>query len=240
MLAKEESALVKAFFLGVLCSVFALATEQPVRELSTQAIPFARSIVPLFRHGYLVLFPPGGGSGVSASTVMYGFYAYGPDAHFAYQRNIELPGGSQPMVHDVDFDADGNAAVAAVALGGPSGFLSGILLLDRTGQETGFIDTGRYTPAKIAIAPDHSIWALGWQRDADKPRSTDRQDYGIVRHFSADGKKVQAYLLRSSFPAGLEPGGPGPRFTLKSPKIGLAFSHTRDQPVRVASGWNWV
>jgi hypothetical protein len=141
---------------------------------------------------------------------MYGFYAYGPDGHFAYQKNIELPGGSQPVVNDVDFDADGNAAVGASALGGPSGFLSGILLLDPTGRETSFIDTGSYIPAHIAIAPDHSIWALGWQRDVDKPRLIDRQDYGIVRHFSADGKQVGAYLPRSSFPAGLEPGTPGP------------------------------
>src|ERR1700693_2258698 len=200
----------KAVFLGVLCGLFGLGAEQPVRELSTQAVPFAMSKVPLFRHGYLILFPPGGGNGVSTSTIMYGFYAYGPDGQFAYQKNIELPGGSQPVVGDVDFDADGNAAVAASAIGGPSGFLSGILLLDRTGRETGFIDTGRYIPAHIAIAPDHSIWALGWQRDAEKPRLTDRQDYGIVRHFSAGGKQVQAYLLRSSFPAGLEPGNPGP------------------------------
>ena len=114
------------------------------------------------------------------------------------------------MVRDVDFDADGNAAVGASALGGPSGFLSGILLLDRTGRETSFIDTGRYTPAHIAIAPDHSIWTLGWQRDADKPGLPDRQEYGIVRHFSADGNEVRAYLPRSSFPAGLEPGIPGP------------------------------
>jgi hypothetical protein len=49
----------KAVFWGVLCAVYGLATEQPLRELSTQAIPFYRSQVPLFRHGYLILFPPG-------------------------------------------------------------------------------------------------------------------------------------------------------------------------------------
>ena len=41
---------------------------------------------------------------------MYGFCAYRTDGHFACQKNIELPGGSQPVVGDVDFDADGNAA----------------------------------------------------------------------------------------------------------------------------------
>ena len=117
--------------------------------------------------------------------------------------------------------------LGASALGGPSGFLSGILLLDRTGRETGLIDTGRYTPAHIAIAPDHSIWTLGWQQDADKPPLPDRQDYGIVRHFSADGKQVRAYLPRSSFPAGLEPGipGPGVHIEVTQDRVGiLAYS----------------
>jgi hypothetical protein len=110
MLTEEKIGQMRAFFLAVLCAVFGLATEQPVRELSTQAIPFPVSIVPPFRHGYLILFPPGGDNGVSASTIMYGFYTYGPDGHFAYQKSIELLGG------DVDFDTDSNAAVGAGAL----------------------------------------------------------------------------------------------------------------------------
>ena len=50
-------------FLGVLCSLCALRAEQPVRELTTQAVPFTSSVIPLFRHGYLILFPPGGANG---------------------------------------------------------------------------------------------------------------------------------------------------------------------------------
>ena len=185
----------RALFLVLLCGSSVLKAEQPVRELTTQAVPFANSIVPLFRHGYLILFPPGGGHGASLSTSKYGFTTYSPDGHLAYQKTLQVPGGSEPVVRDVDFDADGNAAVGTSALGA-SGFLSGILLLDRTGGDTGFINTGRYFPARIAIAPDHSIWTLGWQRDA-LSAFPDRQDYKIVRHFSADGKELNAYLPRS-------------------------------------------
>ena len=43
---------------------------------------------------------------------------------------------------------------------GPSGIISGILLLDRGGRKTAYIDTGRYWPTHAAIAPDGSIWTL--------------------------------------------------------------------------------
>jgi hypothetical protein len=163
----------------------------------------------LFRHGYLVLWPPGGPSGIPSQNIFYGFDAYGRDGKLAYKKTIEAPGGSQVVVHDVDFDADGNAAVAASALGGPSQFLQVIILLDRNGNQTGFIDTGRYLSAKIAIAEDRSIWALGWQRDPVRSSYPDSNDYMIVRHFSAEGKESAAYVARSTFPIGLEPGAQG-------------------------------
>jgi hypothetical protein len=114
----------------------------------------------------LVLWPPGGFDGVSAASVFHGFDAYGRDGKPAYKKTIEVPGGSQVVVRDVDFDAEGNAAVAAAALGGSSQFLHVIVLLDRNGNQTGLIDTGRYVLGRIAIAEDRSIWTLGWQRDA--------------------------------------------------------------------------
>jgi hypothetical protein len=194
----------KTLLMGALCVLSGFGEEQPVRELSTRAIPFADSIAPWFRHGHLILFPQGGPAGTPLASMAYGFTAYGPDGQFAYQKILELPGGSQPVVRDIDFDMNGNAAVAVAASGGPSGFLKGILLLDRAGRETGFIDTGRYGAAHIAIASDRTIWTLGWQLDADHAPYPDRQDYMIVRHFSADGKEVKADLPRSVFPAGLQ------------------------------------
>jgi hypothetical protein len=47
----------KVVVLGVLCSLFGLSAELPVRELETHAIPFRGSLISLFRHGYLVLWP---------------------------------------------------------------------------------------------------------------------------------------------------------------------------------------
>jgi hypothetical protein len=222
----------KVSLLSVLCILSGLAAEQPpVRALSTQAVPFPNSIVPLFRRGFVVMFPPGalGGTHPPLSSVKYGFSVYAPDGSFAFSKNIEIPEGSQPVVRDVDFDTDGSVVVAASAQGGPSGFVMGILLLDRTGQQTGFINTGRYQPAAIAVAPDHSIWTLGSQMAADHPPYPDRQDYRIARQYSVDGKKAKECLPRSSFPAGPEPGSiagvPGVHIEVTHDRVGvLAYS----------------
>ena len=113
-------------FLGVLCSLCALHAEQPVRELTTQAVPFTSSVIPLFRHGYLILFPPPEGPTALRWSIMYGFTAYSPEGYFAYQEILEVPGARQPVVRDVDFDAGGNAAVGVSARSGASGMISGI------------------------------------------------------------------------------------------------------------------
>ena len=213
----------KSFLLGFLCSATALYAEQPVKELSTEAIPARASLIPLFRHGYLVLFPGGAFNGVSHSAIAYGFTAYGPNGHFAYQKLLQLPSAHDPVVEDVDFGSDGNAAVAVSAQTGESGLLNGILLLDSNGADIGFTDTGRYRPLHIAIAPDRTIWTLGSQRDADNPRRVDRQDYKVVRQFSSEGKELNAYLARSTFPPGLEPGtaSPGVRIEVTRDRVGI-------------------
>jgi hypothetical protein len=218
----------KVSLLSVLCVLSGFAAEQPVRELSTQAVPFANSISPLFRRGFVVMFPPGAAPGTHPpiSSVMYGFSVYAPDGSFAFKKDIEVPDGSQPVVRDVDFDTDGSVAVAASAEGGPSGSVMGILLLDRTGRQTVFFNTGRYFPESVAIAPDHSIWTLGWQMAADHAPYPDRQDYMIVRQYSADGKKTKECLPRSSFPAGLEPalGGPSVHIQVTHDRVGILAS----------------
>jgi len=216
----------KSGLIAIVTVFSAYAAEAPVRELTTQAVPFANSRIEVFRHGYLITFPPGAGNGTPASLSMYGFWAWAPDGSFVYQKSIEVPNASQPVVRDLDFNVDGTAVVAAGALGDQSTFLSGLLFLDRTGQQTRFAGTGSYFPGHLAIAPDGSIWTLGWQNG--------REDYRIVRQFSADGKELNAFLPRSSFPAGLQPGA----------GLGTQITVTRDRVDVVAhsgeAGFEWV
>jgi hypothetical protein len=218
---------VKSLLIVAYCVVAAAAPEEPARELSTQAVPSYRSQSPYFRHGYLILSPPGGPNGSSAAAIFFAFYPYGPDGKLAYDGTIEVPGGIQPVVRDVDFDGEGSAVVAVSATGGAAGFLHGVLLLDRAGRQTRFINTGFYTPAHITLASDHSIWTLGLQMDPSHPPFPVRTDYMIVRHMAPDGTELGAYLPRSLFPTGIEPGisGAGPQIAVTGDRVGiLAYS----------------
>jgi hypothetical protein len=51
----------------------------------------------------------------------------------------------------------------------------------------------------------------------------DRQDYKVVRQFSSEGKELNAYLARSTFPPGLEPGtaSPGVRIEVTTDRVGI-------------------
>jgi hypothetical protein len=86
---------------------------------------------------------------------------------------------------------------------------AGIDIRDSLGNLIRTIETGRYIPSHLSFATDHSLWSLGFQRDAARPNLPDRQDYPIVRKYSTEGKEVGAYLPRSLFPPGLEPGMEG-------------------------------
>jgi hypothetical protein len=187
----------RMLLLALCAGLPALPASPPIREKLTQAVSFPDVPVPQFRHGFLVLLH---------SPTSNGLSAFGPDGSLAFDQVIELPGGGLPStVTDVDFDQDGNAAVAAGALGTAPCMVNGVLLLDRAGRQIRFIDTGCFVPGHVAIAPDHSIWTFGYQVDPGN-LTEDRQDYMTVRQFTFDGKQVSAFLPRSSFPKGLAPG----------------------------------
>src|ERR1700674_3247397 len=71
---------------------------------------------------------------------------------------------------------------------------------------------------------DHSLWAFGWQRDADREWGFVAKDYQSVRKYSMDGKEIGTYLPRSLFPPGLPPGIEGwqeRRITITSDRAGM-------------------
>jgi hypothetical protein len=131
---------------------------------------------------------------------------YAPDGHFTVNLPIQLPGASVSWPYDVAVDSDGT--FVAGVLGGEGDVRypaqSGVAMFDTNGIQTAVIDTKNFSPNHVAIAGDHSIWVLGSQvRGPGEPR----QDYMVLRKYSRDGKLAGSYLPRSTFPAGLEPGG---------------------------------
>jgi hypothetical protein len=161
----------------------------PLREASSGAL--MGGVMPAFYDGYLYACVP---------DAMVNLFA--PDGHNLASFAIQGGGNRKVRVLSVGIAPDQTLAVGWVDF--PS---AGIDIRDASGNLVRTIDTGRYIPAHLSFGPDHSLWSLGWQRDADTTRmKTAKEDHSIVRKYSMDGHQMGAYLARSLFPAGLEPG----------------------------------
>ncbi len=167
-----------------------LAASDPVREVTSLAARAGNQLVPAFYNGYIYWVGLAGDD--SQLTI------YAPDGHLAFC--FETQNG---VVENIALDTDGSVAVAW-----QSQKSAGIDFRDSAGTLTRTIQTGRYVATHLAFAEDYSLWSLGWQRDAADGTRADRRDYMTVRKYGPDGKESGAYLPRSSFPPGLEPGMP--------------------------------
>jgi len=177
----------------------------PVREALSASI---MGPMPGFYNGYLYQCQP---------DDMVTLFA--PSGEGILTVPIQGGGDSRVEVMSVAIDDDGTLAISRVGL--PK---IGIDIRDSSGNLIRSIDTGRYMPAQLSFGQDHSLWSFGWQRDATRPEIADRQDYATVRKYLASGKQVGAYLPRSLFPAGLEPGEAGwqqRRITVTSDRVGI-------------------
>lgn len=169
-----------AVALGPIC---AAAADLPVREVTSQATrayPLAA-----FRDGYMFW--------LDKATVQL----FAPQGYAAFARVLNLPGGASPWSDSLAVDSDGSIAIAVSYKARQAG---AILLLDKNGLDTGFIDTGRYLPSNLSFGEDHSLWSFGSQSGPE--------DYQMVRRYNADRKETGRNLARSLFPNGLDPGAP--------------------------------
>jgi hypothetical protein len=149
-----------------------------------------------YRNGYMLKFD---------SNIDRVIRVYGPDGHFRLNLPIQLPDTPITWANDVAVDSDGTFVAGAAGGDGDvrhGVWKSGLVMFDANGLQTAFIDTGKFWPNHIAIAPDHAIWVLGAQ-------SRSKDDYNVIRKYSRAGKLLGSYLARSTFPGGLEPGGAG-------------------------------
>jgi len=149
---------------------------------------------------------------------------YAPDGHLAGGISIGGQSSTPILTANLAVDSDGTIAISRTYGGGNSGS-SVIDFLDSTGRLLKSISTGVYAPAQITFAPDHSVWAFGWEWNAAKSGfELAPTDYLMVRQYSHDGKQVGAWLPRSLFPKGLEPATESwqsHRITVTKDRIGL-------------------
>jgi hypothetical protein len=144
---------------------------------------------------------------------------YSPEGSVALTLEIQGRGNGYASIQSIAIDSDGRLAVGWSDL--PD---AGIDIRDMSGKIIRSIDTGRYVPAHLSFGEDHSLWTFGWQRDTTDPYYREKKDYLTLKKYSPGGEQVRAYLWRSFFPAGMEPGGyqwQERRITVTSNRVGI-------------------
>jgi hypothetical protein len=130
------------------------------------------------------------------------------DTRLAFDLELPCPGTGQCSATATA--ADGHARIAVgFAYWSENGRASGIRILDLKGNPVSFIDTSRYVPGMLCFDRTGDLWSLGWERDPLIGATENKQDYSLVRKYSADGKLLGEYLPRSLWPAKASPGAGG-------------------------------
>jgi hypothetical protein len=215
--------MLRTISLLVALSYASSGANDPIREVESQATRGAHQLVPAFYQGYFYWV---GRDGNQNSISIYA-----PDGHLAFA--LVSPNGP---VNGVAIDDDGTVAVAWGRWGSRKG--GGLDFRDRSGALMKTIETGRFLPRHLAFAEDHSLWSFGCQLDAVDPEQPDLQDHMTVRKYLPNGREAGAYLPRSVFPAGLEPGEASwqtsSSITVARDRIGLSAYSGQDSD---ASEW---
>jgi hypothetical protein len=181
----------------ILCG---LALPAPAAELDKavlyQAPVAPNTRLPIYENGYMIVTYSAGDSAITV---------YGSDGLRLFDTLVHVPQADSLSLGNSAADIDGTIAVT-IAYSTSGKYVGGIALLDRSGRQTRLIKTDRYMPEELAFDANHNLWTAGWQRDIERDDMPDKRDYLIFRKFSPEGEQVGAFVSRSSFPAGLEPG----------------------------------
>jgi hypothetical protein len=186
---------------ALILAAFAADPSRELVYLTMDDCPQGGCSVPLFDKGYMIKVKDVARTGPGPA----GFSVWGPDGIFAYEATPVTADGNPGSIHRPAADTDGTVVVT-LAWGERSDRKVGMAFFDSNGRQTRFVDTGNYIPSAFAFGSDHSIWTVGWAR---RPNDYAETEYAIVRIYSRDGVQTGAYLQRSLFPPGLEPGGSG-------------------------------
>lgn len=205
--------MLKAILLSVGVIGSLVAASGPSRDvlyLGMNECPQGGCTVPIFDKGYMIQMKDYVGAPPDGLTV------YDPSGREMFEAGIVAPDGTPGHLRDAAVDTDGTVGIAMSYGGyGGKGHVKGgaIVLVDRNAKQKLLAETGRWLPARICFAPDHSIWVLGTQfaplHDGDDQDHVQRGDYPLIRKYSSSGKLDGEYLPRSLFPGGLPPGDNG-------------------------------
>jgi hypothetical protein len=107
---------------------------------------------------------------------------------------LSIPGASSVRVRAAAHGPSGGVICGWTVdpVGQASDFLA---LVSSDGLTTKIIRTGPYAPRSVAIAPDGTLWTVGYEWPRPKPLSSNG---GVVRHFDSSGNQIGAFIPESS------------------------------------------
>ena len=90
--------------------------------------------------------------------------------------------------------------------------------------------TSGYIPKYVSVAPDGTIWTVGWEpSDPNNYATPLNPGVNIVRHFDSSVKLLDSYVPQRSMPSRLHAVGNGGYLVASSDRIGL---YEKDSPYR--------
>ncbi len=173
----------------LLAASFVGFAQSPLREIETGAVVSSGLPGLVNDHLYFIDMPDH-------------IRVFAPNGYSSIVFDLDGRGDERAHVDGIAIDSDGTIAVTWGTRWGRSG----IEIREASGTLMRTLDTGLFMPGSVAFDADHSLWVFGWQRAA-KGSQVHARDFGMLRHYSAAGKEMAAFLPRSLFPKGLEPGG---------------------------------
>lgn len=142
-----------------------------------------------FEHGFFSNFdiPPTTGT----STAVH---VYNRAGRRVLQLAVSVPQAIETGVTDVAFSGDGRIAVSGGATAADSQSTGMIAFFDSKGNGLSIVRTATFVPLKISFAEDGTLWALGYELDANGRLPS----YSMLRQYSSAGTLAQSALLNSA------------------------------------------
>lgn len=129
-------------------------------------------------------------------------FVHRSDGSPLYKLTVPLTGAARVSVHAAAIlDADGALVVSTHAWSDAAQPAAMLCFTDGAGRLLKTVRTNPFLAVRLKVAPDGSVWALGW--DFEHGAGTSSTE--ILRHYSAAGELLGAFLPRGQFPRETHP-----------------------------------
>jgi hypothetical protein len=127
------------------------------------------------------------------------FVAYDRKGAVVFSAGFSVEGAAHANVYSFARGADGTAGICGLAFDREGRRAPFISWISADGSTQKIIRTEPYVPELITVAPDGTLWTVGYELNPDLLESSgvDRHA-GVLRHWDRAGKQLAAWIPRSS------------------------------------------